>query len=128
MKKSESKKNLMGGMKRMSTDPFLSGEELCRLIDTCAKKGVVELKYGPLHVSFGLKQAKATPGPTIPAPSPQYIQVEQDKAHAEAIEHEEIVTREEQIAELLITDPLGAEEMLVRGQLEPEDKVEDGSD
>ena len=109
---------------------LLSGDEICKIIEACAKRKVAELEFGALKLKFGPFTAQRTtpaPGPAIPAPVPENILQEQTKAQEEALLVEEIKTREEQIAELIITNPLAAEELMQsedyvgKAQEEPDD-------
>lgn len=88
---------------------------------------MAELSFGPLTVSFG-KQTRETyydveKGPrTTPATAiaePNHI-----KQSADALEQDEIRLREEEIAELLITDPLRAEELIRDGELEEDERTD----
>lgn len=99
---------------------FISGAEICKIIESCAKKGVLELKYGPLHLKFAGKTQESTArGPKIPTESaPENIIQAQNKEQEEALFREELKTRDEQIAELIVTDPLLAEELMAEGELE----------
>lgn len=110
---------------------FPKADELCRIIATCRRAGVSSLKLGPLEVVFGARSApplhEVTVAPaqashsevahTPAAQVPEKTIQAQAKIEADSIEEQGIQTREEQIAELLITDPLKAEEMMMEGDL-----------
>lgn len=106
---------------------FLSGEEVCKIIETCAKNKVYSLKCGPLELSFSPAKELSAPGPTIPASNPEKIIQEQQEEQKKAIEEEELDTREDQIADLLLTDPAKAEELMEQGELEPADEEPDAN-
>lgn len=98
---------------------FISCEEVCKIIEVAAKRGVAELKFGVLELKFGPALSKPTaPGPTIPAFRSENVLQEQQIEHEKAILSEEIRTREEQVAELMISDPLAAEEMMLQEEVE----------
>lgn len=122
-------------------EKFPKYEEICKIIVTCRKAGVSSLKLGDLEVVFGsvtndtkqpdpfslpqVPQSGASPTPEAQVPG-QTIQAQQ---RLEEDNHEEqgIQAREEQIAELMVTDPLLAEELMERGELEPIGESTDGS-
>ena len=106
---------------------FLSGKEICTIIDICAKKGVGEFVYGPLSFKFGPKLA---PQPARTGPSvPENVIQEQISIEKDALLSEELQTKEEQIAELMISNPLLAEELMIGGDLESnsDEDLEDGA-
>lgn len=109
---------------------FLSGEEICKIIETCAKAGVVTLKCGPLELSYAPALNKSpnadSPAsePTNSVSNPENIIQVQINAEKEALEDEEIRTREAQILELGITDPLKYEELLAQGELSEAEELD----
>lgn len=97
----------------------------------------MSLKLGLLEVVFGARSAPLpeplTQEPQIgAAPTPaaevlgKTIQA-QEQIEQDSIEEQGIQTREEQIAELLITDPLKAEEMMMEGDLLEPGESTDGN-
>lgn len=105
---------------------MLSGSEICKIINACAKKGVSKLQLGPLLVEFGQQNQTSAPSP-VKLAFPENVIQEQEKESKNALEAEEINLREQQIAELQLTDPLKFEEMLESGQLEPGGDQDDGT-
>lgn len=112
----------------MKANPFLSAQDICTIVETCAKRRVAKLQFGALLVEFnpeaGSRPSHQAPGPAKPEASEEVIR-EQKTAEEAALTEEEIVTREEQIAELWLTDPLRAEEMLESGDLQPDTRLEE---
>lgn len=96
----------------------LSGEEIVKIIDACAKRKVVKLKLGDLELDFQPRstQSPAT-GPAIPAPSPQVL-VEQTQEQEKSILKDETDLKEEQLAELQLTNPAEYERLLLAGKIE----------
>lgn len=114
----------------------LSSEEACLIIETSAKAGVTELKFGDLHVRFG-KPAEQIVGMTIVDPYPVHqapqspsvkdlTEEQHQNQTKQAIEAEEIRTREDQLARLLVEDPEAYEKLLRDGELT--DAVDDADD
>lgn len=97
-------------------DHLLSGTEICKIIEACARRKVAKLEFGPLKLEFQPPvehRPPLAPGPASPVLEPEnVIREKQAQEHERALEAEEIRTREEQIAELQITDPLAAEELM----------------
>lgn len=95
------------------------------MIETSAKAGVSELKFGGLHVKFGRPADEPVPPlgyPFMPQPQAQHPVTDlTEKQHVQqtkaAIEHDEILLREEQLARLLVEDPAKYEELLRDGEL-----------
>lgn len=97
----------------MKTKGFLSGDAVCSIVDACAKSKVSHFRWGNLEFCFS--------GSLALEPSPFKLAPEyalQEQIEKDEIEREEISTREDQIAELWITNPAKAEEMLEQGELD----------
>ena len=121
-KPKELKMNLPSGTDYMAK-PFLSGEEICKIIGVCSKHGVSQFTYGPLSFTFGVTLAAE---PTkFGQSTPEKVIQEQQNEEKTAILHEEIQTKEEQVAELMVTDPYLAEKLMAEGELEPDFVGED---
>jgi hypothetical protein len=94
----------------------LTVEDICAILGSCDKNGVAALKFGDLQVEFFDKQ----PETSVAHTSAPEIAAEQSKIHNSALVEEEIRTREQQLEELFLTDPLEAERLLAKGDLEDE--------
>lgn len=134
MKSNESKKSSTSGtMPTTGTDSkVVDSQEICSIIESCAMHGVTLLKLGDLHIEFNgqaKKLAKTPVSPALPvarenqSPDTEISDDQHKKNNDEAILQNEMQLRAEQIAELLVTDPRMAEEMLENGELE--DDVDD---
>lgn len=102
---------------------ILNIDNICALIRTCGEVGVKEVSFGRLHVVFGRKdQDTQASSPNLPdkALSEQSQSIEQ-----RAFEQDEISTKDDQLAELVITDPLEYERLVASGDLENGDQAED---
>lgn len=117
-----------------SVQSWPNAEDICKIVVACREAGVATLKCGPLEVSFihVVKPPPLDPHITGPAPTPagevpeQIIQAQQQVEKTSHIE-QEIQTRERQVAELMVTDPLLAEQLMEEGELEPAGEFTDGS-
>lgn len=119
--------------KKMESLP--NATEICKIIVTCRRAGVSSLKLGPLEVEFGARSAPPLPDPAlqvhIGAVPPPAAQVPEQTIQAQreieklSLEEQGIQTREEQVAELLVTDPLLAEDLMMMGEL---GESKDGTD
>jgi hypothetical protein len=84
---------------------------------------VLELKFGALEARFGValppQSTEHGSAPTLAEKVPEKTIQAQQQAEALSHEEQEIRLREDQIAELLLTDPLKAEELMENGELMP---------
>lgn len=106
-----------------------TAENLCLIIKACSEAGVSKLSLGQMHLEFGRPASSAAfavgtpaPEPSTPAAPPVAIMTESqhEKLNEQALTQAEVNVREQQIAELLITDPLAAEEMISNQELTPD--------
>lgn len=97
---------------------LLSSLDICTIIEACAENQVTKLKYGDLYLELG----RQTPRDTVPtqtvSPGTEIPEINHDKITQESIETDEVKLREAEIAELMLTDPRRAEEMIENGELE----------
>ncbi len=118
--------------KVIEANPFPNALDLCKIIGACREAGVSRLRVGQMDISFGpeaeiLAPAVPTVSVTTPAEKvPEEIIRAQKRAETASLEEQEITLREQQVAELLISDPLAAEELMAQGELEPSGE-QDGS-
>lgn len=98
-----------------------TADELCRIIDSCASRGVQSFSLGGLELTFGAEPQFIQPelrevrrGKKLSlAPEPDHEQNEKD-----AVEQDELRTKEEQVAMLILEDPQEFERQLADGELE----------
>lgn len=114
----------------------LSAKEICDILAACERHGVSEMQFGDLSVKRGPKNpldlgvtaSQAAPAPETGAQPTDtdsenaISEAKHDQLNQEALETDELLTREEEIAMLLITDPAKAEEMMRNGELEDADE------
>lgn len=108
-----------------SGKPSLTVAEACLIISLSAKEGVSVLKFRGLQVEFGTLSKDRPEPPSSPSPwkpgvipsAAMEVPPHEEQAK-EAAELDELRLREEQIEELLLTDPFKAEELIRDGDLE----------
>ena len=115
----------------------LSVDGVLRIIEASAKSGVAILKFGDLELNFRPSQPGTLPTPgeapsqsVLPLASPpEKIPVLTDEAQAEAAQRElelsELDLRDQQLAELMITDPAEFERQMHQGELEDDESGAD---
>lgn len=116
--------------------PFPKAEDICKIISACKDAGVSVFKMGPVEILFGIlpatipypqvehSGAPPTPGAEVPQNT---IRAQQEVQEVLSLEEQEIETKERRIAELLIEDPLQAEELMRDGDLEATPGDSDGN-
>lgn len=109
----------------------LDSAAVCLIIEACAKYGVTTLKFSNLEFTRAPHgpQDQVSPGPNDTAlPLAPVAAMTEAKPNDKPIpsepwEQTELEFREEQIAELQLTDPLRAEELIERGELTDADEL-----
>lgn len=101
----------------------LKTTEVCLILEACAKSGVSELRFGTLTVRFHRPVEQIVQ--YAPVIAPAQVSADQAKAAKESLEYDSLVTREDQIAELMITDPAEAEQLIKDGELEEDERPDD---
>lgn len=118
--------------KSMPCTKLENSEGICKILDACSRNGVALLKFGALEVHFGAERTflehMVAPGPEIPGKSPENVIQAQKTVEKLTIEEQEILAREQQIAELMIEDPALAEQLMEQRELLPlaGDEADDG--
>lgn len=127
--------NSTSGTEPMAIEKALSCGEVCGILKACGEAKVTKLKFRDLEVEFdqtvappALPVAPIVDRPPLSNPVAEITDSQHEKQSKASLEQAEIVLREAQIAELQITDPLAAEELIRNGELEEEDeRDEDGT-
>ncbi len=91
--------------------------DVCLILESCGKNHVAELKLGALQVKFGSQARETTSGAVELSVDAAELASLQEKLAQKSLESDEIRVREQQVAEMPLTDPLLYEEMLARGEL-----------
>lgn len=110
--------------------PFPNDDAVCKILEACARFGVVRIEMpglkADLALQVGFQHATQGAGPTIPPLLAEETIRAQEKAEAASLESQELAAKEQRIAELLLTDPLAAEELLMEGALTPDEDADGG--
>lgn len=91
----------------------LTGKELCEIISACKEAGVSQFSFGELQMLFG--EEVRLPIQVISANDEVEESVEEGPIDTGSFKEEE---DPEDIEQMLLIDPLGAEEAMARGELE----------
>lgn len=132
MKSAESKKNSTKLTMRSKVGDSTKGldtEQVLSIMESCARHGVTTLKFRDLEFTRGPQAPQATePEPAAndatQVLTPDATMSESQKPNEKApvpledFEQPELELREDQIAELQLTDPLLAEQMMMSGELQ----------
>lgn len=105
----------------------LSSAEVCSIIEACSKGQVTSLKFQGLELKRETPVLSFAPNQY---PVTEITESQHKQMTKESIEAAEIETREMQMRELALTDPLAFEEMLAKGELEgnQDDEYDDDGD
>lgn len=103
---------------------IMTVENLCAILKACTESGVSELKFEGLEVSFW--------GPTQTLPqafnlSPEVIAAQEQVSQDVSVE-QEVRSREDELAEMLVNDPEKFEDLLASGDLIESSKAGDRVD
>ena len=106
----------------------MTAQEVCLILESCAKTGVAVLKFGNLEVTWSHPASfLAQTDPPALAPATEIAVVpNHTELNTQAREDNEIRMREDQLAMALIENPMLYEELLANQQLEDEDDEIDG--
>jgi hypothetical protein len=106
--------------------PVLPPAAVCEILKACNQSGVREIEFHGLKVSFFATGATGWPAPEVHGePSRPELAREIDQ---ETLEHEALEAKEQELAELQITDPVEYERRMLEGDdlTETKERNEDG--
>ncbi len=108
----------------------LSSQEVCAIITSCATNNVSVLKFGELYLRFGPTAEEQPKSESAHPKTPDTAISEQqhEKQNEQTLEYESELTREEQLANALVENPLLHEELLRNGELEDDADDEPGDE
>lgn len=116
----ESKTKLNPTTNCLHSENVLSSQDICEIIKTCGESGVVDLEYGNLRISFQARNEPCqdelhyqSPGPVTAIPKV----MEEDNL----IRPDEMSVKEDELANMIIEDPLQYEALLANKELETGD-------
>lgn len=105
-------KNKPNGLEKNS----LSAESIIALIKTSSEHGVTSLKFGGLELELGIKTKAAATQPVT-----EITEQEQKLNDEKNLVRQELESRQEQIDNMLVEDPVQAEKLIADGELVPDD-------
>jgi len=99
-------------------DYKLSTNDICKLISTCKKNGVIEFTFGELHLSLASpEKARKNEAPQAAIPDETFLkEQEQEFRRIHKMDQDKDDT-----AMLLVEDPLEMERRIANGELADED-------
>jgi hypothetical protein len=100
----------------------LTAAAVCDIIQTCARSGVAVLKFRDLEVTFGkLANVDAPLAPEASLPEAEISEPKLRELHEESLNKDVERVREEQLEDLILTNPLEYERLYAAGELGEED-------
>jgi hypothetical protein len=106
----------------------LSAQDICALIKACGEYGVAQLKLGDLELAFTsqterswLHQARHAPTLHSHLPEAAISEAHPNEQNEHSLEQAELALKNDQLAELLLTDPAAYEEAVLREDLVDEE-------
>jgi hypothetical protein len=93
--------------RELKKNPF-SADDLCRIIDSCAKQGVKEFSVGGVELRFH----------DAPPAQQKVLTPDHARNDKEALLHSELLEKEDRVAMMILEDPEEFERQLVAGELE----------
>lgn len=84
---------------------------MCHILNSCATNKVAKLQFGELIVEFGASMEKTHQSETA------LTQDQHDKQNEAQIQKDAAELRQQELDELLLTDPEKYEELLEKGEL-----------
>lgn len=108
----------------------LTPKDIVAILEACGHAQVRVLKFAGLYVEFSRKESSPDPDPgvVVSAPHVPVAEITEKQAEQEkkSFLEDELSIREDQLAEMWITDPHEAEKLVINGDLDEESK--DGED
>jgi hypothetical protein len=89
----------------------MTADDICNILKTCAEANVAHLSLGKLQVTF--KESQTPPINYMEVGDP----LMQDVLAGEAVERDELVHKDEELARLEIEDPVAYEKAILSGDL-----------
>lgn len=95
--------------------------EICEIIRACGEAGVVELKFHDIHLKLipQIERKQEKPSPSS-LPATEIAEPNHEKLNERALLSEELTVKEDQLADLAITDPFQAEQLRLAGEIDDE--------
>jgi hypothetical protein len=95
----------------------LKTSEICTIIEACSQAGVIELKFGDLHVRFA-ERARSDVTQSLPIIPEAEISDEQTQQIAtDSLRQDELTLKSERLQQMIIDEPAEFERLLLDGDL-----------
>ena len=115
----------MSSQNGMNSTGRLSGSEVCDIIEACQASQVAEIQCGELHVIFARDAyTRKIPVSTDGVTSDDVENIQQRESENANI-HSDLSEREDDLEELILTNPEKYEELVEKGELEDVDGASD---
>jgi len=95
----------------------LNCKDICSIIKECANHGVVDFKYQELQVSFKAKEITQVVSTTSQVSEEEIPDSYIEQIEKENLYEEELILKEQELANMPIEDPEQFEEMLANGSI-----------
>lgn len=102
-------------MRLMGTD--LTVEGICQVIRACKESGVWHFQFGQLNIEFRHTEVHASELDTAPQEKTVSLPPASPEEEKKSFLRQEMEAKAESLAQKIIEDPLGYEELLMRGEL-----------
>ncbi len=109
----------------------MTHKEIISIIKACGKSQVTEIQIGDLCVKFGRQTEPGLSEAIAPqdfSPAPAQSDAELQKEQKMEFDREELAYREEQLAMMLIENPSLHEELVIKGEIEKDERSEKEDD
>ena len=102
-------------MNYMETKQSLTGKDICDIIKSCKASNVAEFIFGDLNIIFYIPPGATQPLKKLP-PSNTNLNLVEQQINEEISSNmdEDITKRESDMEELILTDPVAFEELVVK--------------
>ena len=95
----------------------LTTKDLASIIKTCGESGVTEIKFGDLFISFAKIKEKQEPSLNYPLNQVEKITPKTEIKEKDFVGIDEVIQKEEKLANMLLESPQEYEEALLRDDL-----------
>lgn len=99
----------------------LTAKDVCDIIESCAKHGITELKFGDLQLGFKPKTESHVTAPLTNPTGEEIPETKHEEQTKAALEQDEATLKADRMNQMFLEDPLAAESLLENEELEDDD-------